>query len=125
LQYFAGGGCIQRQDEDAGRRELGAPRAADQVHQSRRIDVSRRLRAYRQIANAATPDARERVEKELEDRYSPVPGRVRNLLEYSTLNTAAEKLGVQAIDRRQRLLNVKFHRETQALQMGRAQLAAN
>ncbi len=39
-------------------------------------------------------------------------GRVRNLLEYSTLNTAAEKLGVQAIDRRQRLLNVKFHRET-------------
>ena len=75
-------------------------------------DENQRLRAYRQIANTASPADRERVEKELEDRYGPVPGAVRNLLEYSALKTAAEKLGIEAIDRRHSLLNVKFHQET-------------
>jgi transcription-repair coupling factor (superfamily II helicase) len=75
-------------------------------------DENQRLRAYRQIANAGTPDDRERVEKELEDRYGPVPEAVRNLLEYSGLKTTAEKLGVEAIDRRHTVLNVKFHPET-------------
>jgi transcription-repair coupling factor (superfamily II helicase) len=42
-------------------------------------DENQRLRAYRQIANAGTPADRERVEKELEDRYGPVPDAVRNL----------------------------------------------
>jgi transcription-repair coupling factor (superfamily II helicase) len=70
------------------------------------------LRAYRQIANAGTPADRERVEKELEDRYGPVPEAVRNLLEYSGLKTTAEKLGIEAIDRRHAVLNVKFHPET-------------
>jgi transcription-repair coupling factor (superfamily II helicase) len=75
-------------------------------------DENQRLRAYRQIANAGTPADRERVEKELEDRYGPVPVAVRNLLEYSALKTVAEKLGIEAIDRRHALLNVKFHPET-------------
>lgn len=75
-------------------------------------DENQRLRAYRQIANAGTPADRERVEKELEDRYGPVPEAVRNLLEYSALKTVAEKLGIEAIDRRHSLLNVKFHPET-------------
>jgi transcription-repair coupling factor (superfamily II helicase) len=52
------------------------------------------------------------VEKELEDRYGPVPDAVRNLLEYSGLKTAAEKLGIEAIDRRHTLLSVEFHPET-------------
>ena len=75
-------------------------------------DENQRLRAYRQIANAGTPADRERVEKELEDRYGPVPDAVRNLLEYSGLKTTAEKLGIEAIDRRHTMLNVKFHPET-------------
>ncbi len=75
-------------------------------------DENQRLRAYRQIANAGTPADRERVEKELEDRYGPVPDAVRNLLEYSGLKTAAEKLGIEAIDRRHAQLSVKFHPET-------------
>ena len=44
-------------------------------------DENQRLRAYRQIANAADAAARDRAEKELEDRYGPVPGAVRNLLD--------------------------------------------
>ena len=75
-------------------------------------DENQRLRAYRQIANAGTPEGRERLEKELEDRYGPAPEAVRNLLDYSGLKTAAEKLGIEAIDRRHSLLNVKFHPET-------------
>jgi transcription-repair coupling factor (superfamily II helicase) len=75
-------------------------------------DENQRLRAYRQIANASTPEARDRAEKELEDRYGPVPEAVRNLLQYSALKTLAEKIGVEAIDRRHNLLNIKFHKET-------------
>ena len=52
------------------------------------------------------------MEKELEDRYGPVPDAVRNLLEYSALKTLAEKLGIETVDRRHSLLNIKFHKET-------------
>jgi transcription-repair coupling factor (superfamily II helicase) len=74
-------------------------------------DENQRLRAYRQIANAADAAARDRTEKELADRYGPVPEAVRNLIEYSALKTAAEQIGVEAIDRRHNILNVKFHKE--------------
>jgi transcription-repair coupling factor (superfamily II helicase) len=75
-------------------------------------DESQRLRAYRQIANAADPAARDRAEKELEDRYGPVPEAVRNLLAYSALKTEAEQIGIEAVDRRHNLLNIKFHQAT-------------
>jgi transcription-repair coupling factor (superfamily II helicase) len=75
-------------------------------------DENQRLRAYRQIANAGDAAAREKAEKELEDRYGPVPEAVRNLLEYSTLKTLAEKIGIEVVDRRHQIVNVKFHKET-------------
>ena len=75
-------------------------------------DENQRLRAYRQIANAADDAARDKVFKELEDRYGPVPDAVRNLLQYSELKTLAEKLGIELIDRRHSVLNIKFHKET-------------
>ena len=75
-------------------------------------DENQRLRAYRQIANAADAAARDRAEKELEDRYGPVPEAVRNLLAYSALKNLAEQVGVEAVDRRHNLLNIKFHKET-------------
>src|SRR6266496_2160249 len=63
-------------------------------------DENQRLRAYRQIANAADAEARDRAEKELEDRYGTVRDAVRNLMEYSSLKTLAEQIGIEAIDRR-------------------------
>ena len=75
-------------------------------------DENQRLRAYRQIANAGDAAARERAEKELEDRYGPVPEAVRNLLAYSALKTLAEQIGIEAVDRRHNVLNIKFHKET-------------
>jgi transcription-repair coupling factor (superfamily II helicase) len=52
------------------------------------------------------------VEQELADRYGPVPEGVLHLLTYSGIKTAAEKIGIEAIDRRVSVLNVKFHEET-------------
>jgi transcription-repair coupling factor (superfamily II helicase) len=75
-------------------------------------DENQRLRAYRQIANAADAESRERAEKELEDRYGTVPEAVRNLLEYSALKTTAEKVGIEAVDRRHNVLTIKFHKDT-------------
>jgi transcription-repair coupling factor (superfamily II helicase) len=75
-------------------------------------DENQRLRAYRQIANAADAPARERAEKELEDRYGKVPDAVRNLIEYSALKTLAEQIGIEVVDRRHSVLNVKFHAKT-------------
>lgn len=105
-------------------RELKGEEAPPEIHSSLNLgldvriptdyiaDENQRLRAYRQIANAATPADRETVEKELEDRYGPVPLAVLTLLEYSELKTLAEQMGIEAIDRRHSLLNVKFHPET-------------
>jgi len=75
-------------------------------------DENQRLRAYRQIANASTAESRDRAETELADRYGPVPEAVRSLLQYSALKTLAEKIGVEAVDRRHNLLNIKFHAAT-------------
>ena len=75
-------------------------------------DENQRLRAYRQIASATNASERDRIAKELEDRYGPVPEAVRNLIDYSALKTAAEQAGIEAIDRRPNLLNIKFHKET-------------
>jgi transcription-repair coupling factor (superfamily II helicase) len=75
-------------------------------------DENQRLRVYRRIASAGDAAARERVEKEMEDRYGPVPEAVLNLLQYSALKTLAEQIGVEAIDRRHSIVNVKFHEGT-------------
>src|SRR5208283_3249107 len=75
-------------------------------------DENQRLRAYRQIANASDEAARDRAERELADRYGPVPEAVRNLLAYSALKYMAEKIGVEAVDRRHSLVSIKFHTAT-------------
>jgi len=75
-------------------------------------DENQRLRAYRQIANAGDAAALERAEKELEDRYGTVPEAVRNLLRYSALKTLAAQIGIEAVDRRHNVLNIKFHQGT-------------
>jgi transcription-repair coupling factor (superfamily II helicase) len=105
-------------------RELKGEEAIPEIHSALNLgldirippdyiaDENQRLRAYRQIANAADAAARERAGKELEDRYGPVPEAVRNLLEYSALKTLAEQIGIEVVDRRHSLLSVKFHAET-------------
>ncbi|HOK45197.1 MAG TPA: transcription-repair coupling factor [Bryobacteraceae bacterium] len=75
-------------------------------------DERQRLRAYKRIAEASTHEEAERIRAELTDRYGPAPEAVGYLLEYSVLKSLAEKLGIEAIDRRQGQLNIKFHGES-------------
>jgi transcription-repair coupling factor (superfamily II helicase) len=75
-------------------------------------DEHQRLRAYKRIADASTPEAAAEALAELEDRYGPAPAAVRSLLKFSALKGSAQKLGIEAIDRRAGALNVKFHKET-------------
>ena len=48
----------------------------------------------------------------MEDRYGPPPEAVRNLLRFSLVKSEGQRLGIEAMDRRQGVLNVKFHKET-------------
>jgi len=104
-------------------RELKGEEVAPEIHSTLNLgldiripsdyitDENQRLRAYRQIANAADAAARQRAEKELEDRYGTVPEAVHNLLAYSALKTVAQTIGIEAVDRRHNLLNIKFHKD--------------
>ena len=75
-------------------------------------DENQRLRAYRRIAATRDAEERDRMAKELEDRYGPVPDAVQNLLEYAEIKSIAERLGVERIDRRHGALQMKFHEQT-------------
>jgi len=74
-------------------------------------DEQQRLRAYKRIADVASAEDAKELLGEFEDRYGPAPEAVRSLLKFSVLKSAAQKLGIEAIERRQGALNVKFHKE--------------
>src|SRR5580698_3798693 len=104
-------------------RELRGEEVAPEVHSSLNLgldiripsgyiaDEQQRLRAYKRIADAVSAENSAELLAELEDRYGPAPDAVRYLLKFSALKSAAQKLGIEAIDRRQGALNVKFHAE--------------
>ena len=75
-------------------------------------DENQRMRAYRRIAATRNAAERDPIARELEDRYGPVPEAVKNLLEYAALKSSAEGLGIERIDRRQGVLQIKFHQQT-------------
>lgn len=105
-------------------RELRGEEVAPEIHTALNLgldlripakyitDENQRLRAYKRIAQATGHEELIKVEQELADRYGPVPEDIRHLLKYSRLKTAAEKIGIEAVDRRSTVLNVKFHEQT-------------
>ncbi|HEY6342006.1 MAG TPA: transcription-repair coupling factor [Bryobacteraceae bacterium] len=68
-----------------------------------------RLRAYKRIADARDAEQAAQIRAELGDRYGPPPEGVETLIQFSLLKAQAQSLGVEAIDRRGGVLNVKFH----------------
>jgi transcription-repair coupling factor (superfamily II helicase) len=72
-------------------------------------DEHQRLRTYKRISDAKSPEDATRIAEELRDRYGPPPEAVSYLLRFAVLKSVAERAGVEAIDRRQGMLNVKFH----------------
>jgi transcription-repair coupling factor (superfamily II helicase) len=105
-------------------RELRGEEVAPEIHSAINLgldlripsgyisDENQRLRAYKRIAQSGAADERVKLEQELADRYGPVPDDIRYLMRYSAIKTMAEKIGIEAIDRRGSLLNVKFHEKT-------------
>ena len=75
-------------------------------------DEHQRLRAYKRVAEADSAERADSIRGELADRYGPPPEAVSYLLEYSVVKSLAERIGVEHIDRRQGVLNVKFHAES-------------
>jgi transcription-repair coupling factor (superfamily II helicase) len=72
-------------------------------------DEHQRLRAYKRIADAKDLEQAAAFRAELEDRYGPPPEAVGTLFAFALLKTRAEKLGVEAIDRRGSAVQIKFH----------------
>ncbi len=71
-----------------------------------------RLRAYKRIAEVNGEEEASRMLSELEDRYGPAPDAVKTLLRFARVKGMAQRMGVEAVDRRQGVLNVKFHKES-------------
>jgi transcription-repair coupling factor (superfamily II helicase) len=72
-------------------------------------DEHQRLRAYKRVADARDNEQAEIVRAELADRYGPAPDAVETLVRFALLKTAAQKAGIEAIDRRGSALHIKFH----------------
>jgi transcription-repair coupling factor (superfamily II helicase) len=75
-------------------------------------DEHQRLRAYKRISDAKTEEDAQKIAEELQDRYGPLSDAVLNLLRFSVLKTVVERAGVEAIDRRSGMLNIKFHEQS-------------
>jgi len=72
-------------------------------------DEHQRLRAYKHIADARDAEQAGTVRAELEDRYGPPPAAVETLMRFALLKTDAQRLGIEAADRRGGALQIKFH----------------
>jgi len=71
-------------------------------------DMNQRLMVYRKIAAARTERELDTAMDEVRDRYGSPPASVLNLAEYGRIRIAADRLGVDTIDREGRLLVIKF-----------------
>jgi len=69
------------------------------------------LRVYKRIADSGTEEQATQLLGEMGDRYGPAPDAVRNLVKFSLLKTAAERLGIETVERRGNVVNMKFHAE--------------
>lgn len=72
-------------------------------------DEHQRLRAYKRAADARDAETAASIRSELEDRYGSPPEAVQTLLRFALLKSQAEALGIESIDRRGGMVNIKFH----------------
>jgi transcription-repair coupling factor (superfamily II helicase) len=71
-------------------------------------DMNQRLMLYRKVAGARRPDEVDRVLDEVADRYGEPPDSVLNLADYGRIRIMADRLGIEAIDREDRTVVLKF-----------------
>lgn len=88
-------------------------------------DEHQRLRAYKKIADITTEERATEVLAEFTDRYGEPQEGVRNLIAFSLLKTKAENLGVETVERRSGMLNLKFHEQARVNPVKLMELVAN
>jgi transcription-repair coupling factor (superfamily II helicase) len=71
-------------------------------------DMNQRLMVYRKVASARTEAELDRVVGEIRDRYGALPPSVLNLVEYGRIRVAADRLGVESIDREGQAVVIRF-----------------
>jgi transcription-repair coupling factor (superfamily II helicase) len=71
-------------------------------------EMNQRLMVYRKVAAARSEAELQTTLAEIRDRYGPPPESVLNLAEYGRIRIAADRLGVETIDREGRLVVIKF-----------------
>jgi transcription-repair coupling factor (superfamily II helicase) len=71
-------------------------------------EENQRLQMYKRVARVETDSQLNDVSAELEDRYGPAPGAVRNLLDYASLKLLCMRVGVNAIERKRESVTFKF-----------------
>ena len=62
-------------------------------------EQAQRLALYRRVAGARSDAEIDAVAEEIEDRYGPMPPEVLNLVDYGRIRVAADRIGVESIDR--------------------------
>lgn len=75
-------------------------------------EEAQRLRSYKRIADLHEEEQAGKLREEFADRYGAVPEEVGILIQFSLLKSLAERLGVESVDRRQGLANIKFHQQS-------------
>jgi len=76
-------------------------------------DMNQRLMLYRRVASARSFDDLGRVLDEIRDRYGPLPDVVLNLAEYGRIRIAADRLGIESIDRQGPAVVLRFRGQPQ------------
>ena len=71
-------------------------------------DMNQRLTVYRRVAASRTTDELTRALDEIADRYGPLPPSVLHLAGYGRIRIAADRLGVETIDREARSVVIRF-----------------
>ena len=72
-------------------------------------DDQQRLRAYKRVADTRGGEDSETIRAEFADRFGPLPEAVETLVRFALLKVEAQKIGVEAVDRRGSGVNIKFH----------------
>jgi transcription-repair coupling factor (superfamily II helicase) len=72
---------------------------------------NQRLRAYKKIADAKSREVADELLAEFADRYGPVPPDVKLLVDFGQVKNLAQAMGVESVERRQGMFQLKFHEE--------------
>ena len=73
--------------------------------------MNQRLGIYRRLASARSADDVAAQLEELRDRYGPPPPSIENLAEHARIRLAADRLGLESVDRQGSAVVLKFRQD--------------